>query len=47
MSAGASVLNQDDLAKYEARSAAELSPGLKDWLANGRLKAGDPRAMND
>ena len=41
------VLNDDDLALYEERSAAALPPGLKAWLAEGRRKAGDPRTMAD
>ena len=41
------VLNDEDLARYEEKSAAALPPGLKAWLAQGRLKAGDPREMAD
>ena len=41
------VLNDDDLAAYEERSAAALSQGLRAWLSQGRLKAGDPRALAD
>lgn len=36
------VLSEEQLARYEARVKAELEPGLADWLANGRLKAGEP-----
>ena len=35
----------EDLARYEARVAAELSPGLARWLEHGRRLAGDPRAL--
>jgi aryl sulfotransferase len=41
------VLNEDDVALYEARAAASLSPGLRRWLEAGRLKAGDPRRSGD
>ena len=37
------ALSAGQLARYDARVKAELSPDLANWLANGRLKAGDPR----
>jgi aryl sulfotransferase len=37
------VLSEEQLARYEARVNAELEPVLAQWLANGRLKAGDPK----
>jgi aryl sulfotransferase len=40
------VLTKDDVARYRERAAAELSPGLNDWLENGR-KGGDPKKMGD
>jgi aryl sulfotransferase len=40
------VLTKDDVARYRERAAAELSPGLNDWLENGR-KGGDPKKMAD
>lgn len=36
------VVAPDDLARYEARVAAEFPPALADWIANGRC-GGDPR----
>jgi len=41
------VLTEDDVELYRERVAAELPPGLANWLENGRLKAGDPRTMED
>lgn len=41
------VLTGDDLARYEEKAAAALSPGLNRWLAEGRLETGDPRASAD
>jgi aryl sulfotransferase len=38
-----SELTAEDLALYEQRVSAELSPGLAAWLAHGRLATGDPR----
>lgn len=38
------VLSAEQLARYEARAKAELEPGLAEWLAKGRLAAGDPKA---
>ena len=40
------VLTKDDVALYRERAAAELSPGLNDWLEYGR-KGGDPKAAKD
>ncbi|MBV9991712.1 MAG: sulfotransferase domain-containing protein [Alphaproteobacteria bacterium] len=40
------VLTEDDVARYRERAAAELSPGLNDWLEHGR-KGSDPKAMKD
>jgi aryl sulfotransferase len=40
------VLTKDDVAHYRARAAAELSPGLNDWLEHGR-KDRDPKKMED
>jgi len=37
------ALSPAQLARYETRVKAELAPGMADWLANGRLKIGDPR----
>ena len=36
------VVRSGDLARYEARVAAEFPPALADWIANGRC-GGDPR----
>ncbi|MGH6870065.1 MAG: sulfotransferase domain-containing protein [Rhizomicrobium sp.] len=41
------VLTDDDVALYRRRAAEELSPALDRWLEDGRLKAGDPRTMED
>lgn len=38
-----SELTAEDLALYDQRVEAELSPGLAAWLADGRLATGDPR----
>ena len=40
------VLTSDDVARYRERAAAELSPGLNDWLEHGR-KGSDPKTMKD
>jgi aryl sulfotransferase len=40
------VLTKADVARYRARAAAELSPGLNDWLEHGR-KGADPKAAKD
>lgn len=37
----------DDLARYDARVAAEFSPALAAWCEHGRLAAGDPRELAD
>lgn len=41
------VLQNDDVEFYTRRVDSELSPGLANWLTSGRLKAGDPRTMED
>jgi aryl sulfotransferase len=41
------VFTDVDLADYEERVKAELSPGLNKWLKEGRLVAGDPRSAPD
>jgi aryl sulfotransferase len=41
------VLQDDDVELYNRRVESELSPGLASWLTSGRLKAGDPRTMED
>ena len=41
------VLTERDLADYEHRMNAELSPALNRWLREGRLIAGDPRSAPD
>jgi hypothetical protein len=41
-----SALTKDDVARYRARAAAELSPGLNDWLEHGR-KGSDPKTATD
>jgi len=40
------VLTPDDVARYRQRAAAELSPGLNDWLEHGRRGA-DPKTTVD
>jgi aryl sulfotransferase len=40
------VLTKDDVARYHERAAAELSPGLNDWLEHGR-QGSDPKATKD
>jgi aryl sulfotransferase len=40
-------LTVDDLARYDERVARELSPACAAWVAQGRLAAGDPRALPD
>lgn len=39
------LLSEADIALYEARAAAELSPDCAEWLAQGRLIAGDPNGI--
>ncbi|MBI3675741.1 MAG: sulfotransferase domain-containing protein [Proteobacteria bacterium] len=41
------VLSAEDVARYEARVARELSPGLAGWLERGRIAAGDPHRAQD
>lgn len=41
------VLTDADLAAYEERVKAELSPALNKWLREGRLVAGDPESAPD
>ncbi len=40
------VLDDEDLARYEALAAARLSPGLNAWIHGGR-RGGDPRQADD
>jgi aryl sulfotransferase len=40
------VLTKDDVARYRERTAAELPPGLNDWLEHGR-NGRDPGTMTD
>ena len=41
------VCSEADLAAYQARIAAEFTPGLAAWLERGRLSAGDPALSAD
>ena len=41
------VYRPEDLARYDARVAAEFSPALAAWCEHGRLVAGDPRDAPD
>jgi aryl sulfotransferase len=41
------VCSEADLAAYQAKVAAEFTPGLAAWLEGGRLVAGDPPASAD
>jgi aryl sulfotransferase len=41
------ALTPEDIARYEARAARELSPALASWLEKGRRIAGDPRLSAD
>jgi aryl sulfotransferase len=41
------ALTDEDLALYQARVAAELSPVLARWLEQGRYVAGDPKLAAD
>ncbi len=41
------VLTEADLALYEKHAHSALSPGLFNWLRNGRRVAGDPVSMPD
>jgi aryl sulfotransferase len=37
------TINENDLALYDAKLKAMLSPACVEWVSRGRLKAGDPR----
>lgn len=39
------IVAEKDLALYEAKAMAMLSPACRRWVAQGRLKAGDPRSL--
>jgi len=41
------VCSEADLAAYQAKIAAEFTPGLAAWLERGRLSAGDPTLSAD
>jgi len=41
------ILTSDDLAAYDAKVRAKLTPGLANWLENGRLATCDPRDAQD
>jgi aryl sulfotransferase len=41
------VLTDADIAAYEERVKAEVSPALSEWLREGRLVAGDPESAPD
>jgi aryl sulfotransferase len=41
------VLNDDDLARYDAVARRKLSGSAAAWITHGRLGAGDPRALPD
>ncbi len=41
------VLDDDDLALFEARCRERLTPGCARWLEHGRLAAGEPRGAAD
>jgi aryl sulfotransferase len=41
------ALTAEDLARYDAAARRKLSPSLAAWLENGRLVAGDPKALPD
>ena len=36
------VVSEDDLALYDARVKARLSPACADWVARGRFRTDDP-----
>jgi aryl sulfotransferase len=40
-------LTPADLARYDALIKAKLSPDMANWIANGRLVAGDPRSLGE
>lgn len=37
------ILTEDDLTLYDAKVREKFTPGLAEWIAGGRLVAGDPR----
>ena len=39
------VVADEDLALYDAKAEAMLSPACRDWIARGRLQSGEPRSM--
>jgi aryl sulfotransferase len=39
------VVSEEDLALYDAKLSAILSPACVQWVSQGRLKAGDPRLL--
>jgi aryl sulfotransferase len=39
------VVSEEDLALYDAKLRAILSPACVQWVSRGRLKAGDPRLL--
>ena len=41
------VVDPEDLARYEAKVAAQFSPALAEWVAKGRLATVDPRLAPD
>ena len=41
------VFREEDLARYDAKVAAEFSSSLAAWCEHGRLVAGDPRDLPD
>ncbi len=41
------VLSEDDLALYEGKVKASLSPACAAWLTHGRAGTGDPRDAPD
>lgn len=41
------ALGPDELALYDCKIAARLTPGCARWMATGRLVAGDPRLSAD
>lgn len=41
------LFDDEDLAAYDAKVAAELTPNLAAWLERGRLGAGDPKDAPD
>jgi len=41
------VFRKDDLALYDTKVEAMFSPTCAEWVAQGRLKAGEPRSTPD